>query len=52
MRKEMAAAIRYLADKIDGCRLVAAVEYIKTHPGLTTTEMRELLGSMAATTKS
>jgi hypothetical protein len=44
VRKRIAQALRRLADKIDGLSLVWAVGYIKEHPGLTATGMREVLG--------
>jgi hypothetical protein len=49
MGKWMAQALRRLADKIDGLSLVWAVEYVKEHPDLTATGIREVLGrSMAS----
>jgi hypothetical protein len=51
MEKKIAMALRRLADRIDGHCFMWSVEYIKTHPGLTAAEMREILGKPVVTTK-
>jgi hypothetical protein len=52
MREKIAIVLRRLADKIDGSSLVWSMAYIKAPPGLTATEMREVIGRTVITTKS